>query len=119
MKTILLILLPLFVILAIFIYPNATLVIGIMALFISLAFAIYTIFQKHKQTENPRIKITKDISIFILTFLLISFLGGLAGLFTNLYISNLFGTVAGFISTMLVALGIGYLIRKGVSKLET
>lgn len=116
MKNILLILLPLIALLSIFLYPNATFALSGAALFASLAITTYSIFQKHKATEKAWIKITKDTLTFVITFLLITFLGGLAGLFTNFYVSNLFGAAAGFVCAMLAGVGIGYVVRKGTAK---
>jgi pilus assembly protein TadC len=74
--------------------------------------SVYLIFQKHKQTDRARIKIAKDILIFITTFLLIAFLGGLAGLFANFYVSNLFGAMVGFVCAMVASIVVGYFVKK-------
>lgn len=111
---------PIFVLITLiffFKFPETMPKLGVILLMFNLAISIYAIFEKHKQTDKARIMITKDILIFITTFLLISFLGGLAGIFTNFYISNLFGAVVGFICAMLVALGIGYFVKWGTGKL--
>jgi membrane associated rhomboid family serine protease len=68
--------------------------------------------------HSSRIKITKDVLIFIATFLLVSFLGGVAGLFTNFYMNNLFEAVVGSICAILLSFVIGYLVRKGITKLS-
>jgi peptidoglycan/LPS O-acetylase OafA/YrhL len=107
-----------FGIIASFLYPAYTNIFGISIILLSLAFALYAIFQKHKASQNPRFKIGKDTLILILTILLISFLGGISGLLTNFYISNLFGTVAGFICAILLSFVIGYWARKGIEKVK-
>ncbi|HCK66273.1 MAG TPA: hypothetical protein DHW49_08395 [Anaerolineae bacterium] len=112
---ILLILFSLFTIFYLWQYPTLTTILGMLILFLSLAFALHAIIQKHKQTENSRIKIAKDVLIFIATFLLISFLGGMAGLFTNFYVSDKFGITTGFICAMLAGIVVGYLVKKFIA----
>jgi hypothetical protein len=91
---------------------------GIFALLISLSFALYTIFQKNKHTENARIKIAKDILIFLNTFLLILFISGVLGLLVNFYVSNLYGAVIGLLCAILVSFAVGYWVRKVITKLQ-
>jgi hypothetical protein len=98
-------------------FPSATPVLGIVFLLFSLAIAISSIFKKHKQAENPRPKIAKDILILILTLLLIIFLGGLAGMFANHYASLRFGAVVGLVTAMAVSFVVGYFVKKGVGKI--
>ncbi|HCR71373.1 MAG TPA: hypothetical protein DIW23_08025 [Anaerolineae bacterium] len=116
MKNILLILLPLIALLSIFLYRDATLALGSIVLFLSLTIATYNIFQKYKESDNPRLKIVKDMFVLVFTIILISFLGGLAGLFVNFYVGNMFGAMAGFVCAMLAGIAVGYLVRKGISK---
>jgi hypothetical protein len=97
--------------------PSATPVLGIVLLLLSLAMAISSIFKKHKQAENPRPKIAKDVLIFVVTFLLIIFLGGLAGMFVNYYASLRFGAVMGFVSAIAASFVVGYFVRWGIGKL--
>jgi hypothetical protein len=99
-------------------FPSATVFVGIILLIISLAIAISSIFKKHKQTENPRHRITKDVLILIVTFLLILFLGGLAGMFANYYVSPRFGMVAGFVSAIAVSFAVGYLVNRGAGRIS-
>jgi MFS family permease len=98
------------------VYPAVAPILGITILLLSLAIGIYTIFKKHKESKNPRLKIVKDTFILICTIVLISFLGGVAGLFTNFYVGNMFGAMAGFISAMLAGIVVGYLVRNGITK---
>jgi hypothetical protein len=91
-------------------------ILGIVLLFFILGMALSSIFEKHKQAENPRPKIAKDVLILVLTFLAIIFLGGLAGMFANHYASPRFGTVAGFVSALAASFVVGYLVKKGVGK---
>lgn len=119
MKNILLILLPLFTLLSIFIYPNTTLVLGIVALLVSLAFAVHSIIQKHKGKPNAYKSIFRETGVFIATLLLVILLGGLAGAFVNVYISNLYGAIIGLVLGLIMAFAVGYLVRKGLMKLSS
>jgi L-cystine uptake protein TcyP (sodium:dicarboxylate symporter family) len=83
-----------------------------------LGIAILSIFEKHKQAENPRPRIAKDILILVFTLLLIIFLGGLMGLFANYYASLRFGTIAGFVSAIAASFVVGYFVWWGVGKLD-
>ncbi len=111
-------LISVFIILSLIIYPIITPILGTIILLFSLAIGIYTIFQKHKESDNPRLKIGKDTFVLVFTIMLISFLGGIAGLFANFYISNLFGAMAGFVCALLSGIVVGYLVRKGIGKVE-
>jgi hypothetical protein len=116
MNTILLILF-ITLIISFWLYPSATPVLGVLLLLITLAMSVWTIFKKHKGIENPRPKIAKDILILVLTLLLITFLGGLAGMFANYYASPSYGVVWGVISALAASFAVGYLVKKGVGKL--
>jgi len=98
--------------------PAAAPALGITMLLFSLAMAISSIFKKHKGTENSRPKIAKDILILVATILLITFLGGLTGMFANYYASLRFGAVAGFVSAIAASFVVGYFVKKGVGKLS-
>jgi len=98
-------------------FPTWTFVLGIIFLLFSLSTAIYSIFKKHKGTENSRSKIAKDVLILVITLLLIIFLGGLAGMFANYYASPRFGGVAGFVAAIIASLVVGYLVKTGVVKI--
>ena len=97
--------------------PSVTPVLGIVLLLFSLAMAISSIFKKHKTSENPHLKIAKDILILVTTLLLIIFLGGLAGLFANQYTNPRFGAVVGFVSAIAASFAVGYFVKKGMGKL--
>lgn len=100
-------------------FPIATPILGISLLLLSLTIALRDIFERYKNTENSRMKIAKDVLIFIATFVIISFLGGVVGLFTNFYVSNLFGAMTGFICAMLAGIIVGYLnVKKGISNIS-
>jgi hypothetical protein len=103
--------------LSLWLYPSVAPVLGIAFLLSILAIAISSIFKKHKQTENPRPKIVKDVLILVTTLLLIIFLGGLTGIFANYYASLRFGAVVGFVSAIVASFVVGYLVRWGVGKL--
>ena len=98
-------------------YPQASPTLGALSLLISLALSTYTIFEKHKGTENPRPKIAKDILVLILAILLIAFLGGIAVMLANFYVSLSFGAVVGLVSALGVSFTIGYAIKKGMGRL--
>jgi hypothetical protein len=100
-------------------FPAYISIFATLTLLLSLSLTVYAIFQKHKGTQNARVKIGKDTLILIFTMLLISFLGGIAGLFTNFYVSNSFGAVAGLICAILAGFVVGYFVRKSVMKLTS
>jgi amino acid transporter len=121
MKTytqIILVLISAFTILSLIMYPTIAPILATVMLSMSFAIGLYTIFQKHKKSDNSRFKIGKDSFILVFTIVLISFLSGIAGLFTNFYVSNLFGAIAGLKYTILIGFVIGYLVRKGIKKLS-
>jgi len=97
---------------SIWLLPSATPMLGIAM----LLFVISSIFKKHKQAENPRSKIAKDVLILVITFLLITFLGGLTGMFANYYASLRFGAVVGFVSAIAASFVVGYFVRRGMGK---
>ena len=102
---------------SIWLFPSATPALGTVSLLSSLAMAIHAIFEKHKKTEKPRPKIAKDILVLILTILLIAFLGGIAVMLANTYVSLSFGAVVGLVSALGVSFTIGYAIKKGMGRL--
>ncbi len=67
-------------------HPTLGSALGMLSLLFTLALSTYTIYEKHKGTENPRPKILKEVSVMVLTLLIIIFLGGLAAMLTNFYI---------------------------------
>ena len=103
-------------IISMWLLPSTTPVFGIAMLLFSLAIAISSIFKKHKQAENPRSKIAKDVLILVITLLLITFLGGLTGMFANYYASLRFGAVVGFVSAIAASFVVGYFVRRGMGK---
>ncbi len=111
---------PIFLLLAtllsFWLFPTATPALGTASLLSSLAMAIHAIFEKHKGTENPRPKILKEVSVMVLTLLIIIFLGGLAAMLTNFYISLSFGVVVGLVSAIAASFAVGYLVRKGMMR---
>lgn len=115
------IILPIALIICFWLNPAVVPILGGIVLICSLAITLYSIFEKHKDTEFPRIKITKDILVFLAIFVLISFVGGVAGLLTNFYVSNLFGAIAGLICAIVIGfvIVIGYLVKRGFQKLIT
>jgi hypothetical protein len=95
-------------------FPYAIPIICIIFLLFNLAVAVFSIFKKYKQTEYPHLNITKEILLLLLTILLVIFLGGLAGLFANHYITPVYGIVAGLISELAVSFSVGYLVKWGM-----
>lgn len=110
--------------LSLWFYPAATPILGLVALLFSLAISVQPIFEKHKQVENSRSKIFKEIVILILTISLVIIIGGIAGLLVGrvagAYVEvhwQGFGMAAGFVSAILVSFAIGYTVRWGAGKL--
>jgi hypothetical protein len=103
--------------LSLWLYPSATPALGLASLLFSLALSTYTITQTHKGTENARPKILKEAGVIVLTILLITFLGGLAAMLTNSYVSPSFGVTLGFVSAIAVSFIIGYAVKKGMGRL--
>jgi hypothetical protein len=97
-------------------FPFASPILSIILVLFTLAIAISSIFKKHNQTENPRLKIAKDVLMLVFTLLLIIFLGGLAGMFANQYASPRFGAVGGFVSAILASFAVGYAVRWGMGQ---
>jgi len=86
--------------------------------FFSLAVSIHSIFQKHKQAENSRAKIIKDVLILVFTLLLVILLGGLAGLFAVQHAgSQGWGMTAGFVLAMLASFTVGYAVNRTARKI--
>jgi amino acid transporter len=102
---------------SLWLYPLTTPVLGTFLLLFTLAISVWAIFKKHKRTEKPRLKIAKDILTLVATILLITLLGGLAGMSANYYASLRFGVVWGVISALVASFVVGYLVRWGVGKL--
>lgn len=113
------ILLFVFFIFSIWKFPAATPVLGILLLLAGLAISIFAIFEKHKGSGNPRVKIARDVSILVITLLLIILFGGLAALFANYYVTLHFGTMIGFLAAIAASFLVGYLIRKGMGRFSS
>jgi hypothetical protein len=116
--TVILLLLFIALIVSFWLYPSITPLLGILLLLTTLAMSIWAIFKKHKGTENSRPKIIKDISILVTTILLITFLGGLTGMFANYYASLRFGVVWGVVSALAASFAVGYTVRWGVGQVS-
>ena len=120
----LLILLLLATLLSLWFYPVFTSALGLMTLLSSIAMSIQSIFEKHRQAENSRPKITREIVILLLTLLLVVIVGGIVGLFAGRYAGAYvesrwqgFGMAAGLASAISVSFAIGYAVRWGVGSL--
>jgi hypothetical protein len=102
--------------LSLWLFPSATPALGAASLLSNLAISIHAIFEKHKGIENPRPKIAKDTLVLILTILLIAFLGGIAAMLANFYVSLSFGAVVGLVSAVAVSFAAGYFVKKGMGR---
>ena len=111
------ILLLLATLLSLWLFPSATSVLGLASLLFSLALSIHTIIQTHKGTENARPKILKEVGVMVLTLIIVIFLGGIAVMLANTYVSPSFGAVVGLVSALGVSLVIGYAVKKGIGRL--
>ncbi|MBV6402124.1 MAG: hypothetical protein CNIPEHKO_02430 [Anaerolineales bacterium] len=102
--------------LSIRLFPTLTFILGGLFLFFSLALGIISIFMKHKQSENPRIKIVKEILVLIFTLALAMLLGGMAGMYANHYAAQRFGIIPGILSALVASFVIGYIVRWGIGR---
>ncbi len=68
------------------VYPTISPILAILSLFISLALSTYTIYQSHSGTENARPKILKEVSVMVLTLIIVLFLGGIAAMLANVQV---------------------------------
>jgi hypothetical protein len=91
---------------------------GMVSLLVMLSLSVASIVGKHAQAEHRRFKIAKDALVFIATFSLVVFFGGVTALLASSYASLRFGVVAGFASAMGASLVVGYCVRWGVGKLS-
>ena len=101
---------------ALLIYPIITPMLGMITLLFSLALSTYTIYAKHKGTSNARLKILKEVGVMALTFVIILFLGGIAAMLANYQVGMRRGAIAGLVSAIAASFGVGYLVRKGVTR---
>lgn len=98
-------------------FPFVTPLLGVFFVCFSLAISISSIIKKHKQSENPSLKILKEILVLILTLSLAILLGGLAGMYANGYASLYFGVVVGVCCALVASFTIGYLVKWGIRKI--
>lgn len=97
-------------------FPSITFALGLTSLLLSLALSTYTIFHKHKGTENARAKILKEVGVMVLTLVFILFLGGIAAMLANYQVGIRWGEVAGIVSAIGASFGVGYLVRTGMMR---
>lgn len=97
-------------------FPSAAIFLTLTSLVISLALASSFIFKKHKQSENSRLKIIKEILVLLLTILLAMFLGGMVGMYANHYVTQRFGIIAGILSALAVSFAAGHTVYWGIGK---
>jgi hypothetical protein len=102
---------------SLWLFPPSTLALAVVTLLFSLGTAIYSIFDRHKGSENAKPKIAREMLILLVTLLLIVSLGGLAGLFASSYFSPRFGETIGLFSALVASFVLGYLVKKGIGKL--
>jgi Ca2+/Na+ antiporter len=98
-------------------FPSALPALGSAFFLFTLAVAVASIVEKHKQPENRHFKIAKDVLIFTAALLAIVFLGGVAGLLANYYASLQFGAAAGVVSAIATSFAAGYAVRRAIAKL--
>lgn len=103
--------------LSFWLFSSATSVLGLASLLFSLALSIHTIIQTHKGTENARPKILKEVGVMVLTLIIVIFLGGIAAMLANFYVSPSFGAVVGLVSALAASFAIGYAVRKVMGRL--
>jgi hypothetical protein len=103
--------------LSLWLHPPSTLALAVLTLLFNLGTAIYSIFDKHKGSENSKPKIARELLILMVTLLLIVFLGGLAGLFANSYFSPRFGETIGLFSALVASFVLGYLVKKSIGRI--
>ncbi|HXF90739.1 MAG TPA: hypothetical protein VNJ29_02280, partial [Candidatus Nitrosotenuis sp.] len=108
MKNILLILLPLVTLLSLLLYPSLTLALGAIAVLVSLAFAVYSIIQKHKGKPSAYKNLFRELGIFVITLLLAILLGSWAGGLVNGYVSQFYGAMFGLVCGLVIAFAVGY-----------
>lgn len=89
---------------------------GVFFVCFSLITSIFSIFKKHKQSENPRIKIVKEILILIFTLALAMLLGGMTGMYANQYAAQRFGIIPDILSALVASFVIGYIVRWGIGR---
>lgn len=100
--------------LSIWLLPSLTPALGVLFLFFSLAMGIVFIFKKHKQSENPQLKIVKEILVLIIGLLLVILFGGVAGAYAHQYVALRFGIIAGILSALAASFAAGYLVKWGM-----
>jgi|GEM_PF-663539 len=103
--------------LSLVLYPAITPTLGIICLLFTLALSTYTIIQKHSGAEHARAKILKEVSVMVLTLIIVLFLSGIAAMLANAQVGVRWGEVAGLISAIAASFAVGYLVRVGVGRL--
>ncbi|MBI3167839.1 MAG: hypothetical protein HYZ22_05135 [Chloroflexi bacterium] len=98
-------------------YPIVSPILGTISLLFSLAYSTYAIYNKHKDTENARPKILKEMGVMVLTLVIILFLGGIAAMLANYQVGMRWGEVAGLLSAIGSSVLVGYWVRKGMMRL--
>ncbi|HXF90576.1 MAG TPA: hypothetical protein VNJ29_01445, partial [Candidatus Nitrosotenuis sp.] len=93
---------------AILLYPNFTLALGVVAVLVSLAFAVYSIIQKHRGKPSAYKNIFRELGIFVITLLLAILLGSWAGGLVNGYVSQFYGAMFGLVCGLVIAFAVGY-----------
>ncbi|MCE9646705.1 MAG: hypothetical protein K8S20_11965 [Chloroflexi bacterium] len=97
-------------------FPAFLPLVGTALLLFSLAVTISSIFKNHQESENPRLKIARDIATLLATLVLILFLGWQAGLYANSLITPHFGTLTGLLCAIGTSFAVGYWVKKGAGK---
>lgn len=113
------VLLLVFTLVSLVVYPAISPTLGTITLLFSLALSTYTIIHKHAETEHARAKILKEAGVMVLTLIIVIFLGGIAAMLANYQVGMRWGEVAGLVSAIGASFGVGYLVRKGMERLFT
>lgn len=109
-------LLVLAVLWSVFFIQATTLLFASATILLFLTIDTFFILEKHKDAEDKRQKITRDILILIVTLILIVLLGWLAGTLVGGQARAQFGMRVGLLCALIVSFGVGYLVKKGLGK---
>jgi cytochrome bd-type quinol oxidase subunit 2 len=74
------------------------------------------ILKKHKDADDKRQKITRDILVLAVTLSLIVLLGWLAGTLVGRQAQAQFGARIGLFCALIVGFVVGYFVKKGLGK---
>lgn len=102
---------------SIWLLPSLTFVFVTGMFLLFLAMSTFFIFEKHKDVDGKRRKITRDILILIITLGLIVLLSRLVGTWVGRQAQAQWGAQVGLLCALIVSFIIGYGVKKASSKL--